>query len=75
MITKEEFLKKLESVNDPAILMDMMQIIDFYNNEEQTIVFSKEEKNEINNSIDQINRGEYKLHQDVMAMTDQWLKK
>ena len=75
MITKEEFLLKLESVSDPDILMDMVQIIDFYNNEEKTIVFTEEEKIEINKSIDQINRGEFKHHHEVMSMTNQWLKK
>lgn len=74
MVTKEQVLNRISEIDDESLMQELNAVLDFYENNDEVYIFTKEEEILINESLTQVKEGKVTDHQKVFKLSEQWSK-
>ena len=76
MSTKEQILEKIKNIEDPALLQEILDLIDFETGSKDEIVaLSNEVKKGIEQGLEDIKQGRVISHDEANKLLNEWFQK
>jgi hypothetical protein len=74
MVTKEKVLNKVSAIDDDSLMLELYCLLDFYENNDEVFIFSKEEEVLIHQSLEEVKQAKVTQHEDLVKMSEKWLR-
>ena len=74
MTTKQEIINKVNAIENPAVLDEILNLIRIETEFEEIYVFTDEEKNAVNEGLKELEEGRSYSHKNSKRMISKWLK-
>ncbi len=74
MVSKEKVLNRINAIDDDYLMLELNCLLDFYENNDEVFIFSKEQEVLIHQSLEEVKLEKVTLHEDLVKMSEKWVR-